>query len=60
MKIWIIKIAAGYRGDNYHKSGMLTEIMGKGALIIHRRKVVLSGSSRSPYPRGCKDSTGGD
>ena len=59
MKIWKIKIAAGYRGDNYHKSGKLPEITGKGALTIHWRKVVLSGSPRSPYPRGCKDTIGG-
>ena len=59
MKIWIIKIAVGYRGDNYHESKKLPEITGRWCAKIHQRQVVLSGLMRSPNSRGCKDGIGG-
>ncbi len=47
-----IKIAVGHRGDNKDKA---SKINGQGALKTRQRQEDLSGSSRSPYLRGCKD-----
>ena len=48
-----IKIAVGHRGDNSDQQSFSKNR--QGALKSPETGIYISGSSRSPYPRGCKD-----